>query len=68
MELEKLYQEFNDAYQKWANVPRPCKPDPSDHSYSIKEWGFRDNEWFYYVLARDRYLAACSRARADELH
>lgn len=76
MELEQLYEVFSEAYNKWANKERPTRgpnsvptgTDKNGDAVYVKDHGYRDEEWFYYVLARDRYLAAARKARLAELH
>lgn len=71
MTLDELYQEFNEAYQKWANAPRPEEPNKEfpDNFISVRRQHlFREREWFEYTQKRNAYLDAVSKARLCELH
>ena len=68
MNLEKLRQAYLEAYKKWADAPRSDRTEYPDNVYHFKDYGFRDKEWYVYVLARDAYWNAVGEEKALELH
>lgn len=65
----KLYDRFQQAYLKWASVPRPHSKNWTPLSivatptYFTKLGDFRKLEWEEYCTARDEYIDCLYKKR-----
>lgn len=62
MDIKKLEAAYLDAYDKWANKPRPVEPKDGEYPPNYvplrAQHQFREREWYVYVIARDAYWKA----------